>query len=77
MAGGFVIRCLDCGREKRLEEGRRAYRNEEITFGTDNYGADQIACECGNALEEKSGFVNGDFEREFIVEWRSVAKPRT
>lgn len=76
MASGFVIRCLGCGLEKRVEAGRRAYRNEEITFGTDNYGADQISCECGNALEETSRFADGKFGGEFIVEWRDVAKPR-
>ncbi|PYI55766.1 hypothetical protein [Paenibacillus flagellatus] len=73
---GFVIRCLDCGEEQRIVPGRRPYRNERIVFGTDNYGADHISCECGNALEEWSRFEGKQFDSEFVVEWRELsAKP--
>lgn len=73
MATGFVIRCLNCGEEHRVVPGKRNYRNERIVFGTDNYGADQISCECGQALEEYSRFEGGP-EGEFVVEWRDITK---
>lgn len=74
MESGFIIRCLQCGEEYKVTPGRRYYRNEQIVFGTDNYGADQISCECGNALEEVSKFEGADYEGEFIVEWRDISK---
>ncbi|UUZ81063.1 hypothetical protein LJK88_41135 [Paenibacillus sp. P26] len=54
--------------------GRRHYRQEPIVFGTDNYGSDQISCECGNALEEHSRYEKENFEGEFIVEWQDISK---
>ncbi|WP_322906034.1 hypothetical protein [Paenibacillus campi] len=75
MEAGFMIRCLKCGEEQKLVPGRRPnFRNERISFGTDNYGADQMACECGNALEERSKHEDSDFEGEFIVEWHDISK---
>ncbi|MDB5053697.1 MAG: hypothetical protein JWM44_1747 [Bacilli bacterium] len=74
MESGFIIRCLKCGEEHKVIIGRRNYRNEPIVFGTDNYGADQISCQCGNALEEHSKYENEPFEGEFIVEWRDISK---
>lgn len=74
MESGFLIRCLQCGEEHKVMPGRRHYRNERIVFGTDNYGADQISCECGNALEEVSQYEDGEYEGEFIVEWRDISK---
>lgn len=76
MESGFVIRCLRCGGEHRVVPGRRDnYRNERIVFGTDNYGADQISCECGQALEEYGRYETGPEpgEREFVVEWRDIS----
>lgn len=72
MGTGFLIRCLKCGQEHTITPGRRSHRNEAIEFGTDNYGADQISCQCGNALEEHSRFEGEDFEGEFIVEWKEL-----
>lgn len=70
-----MIRCLNCGIEHKVIPGRRNYRNESIVFGTDNFGADQMSCECGNALEEYSKFDGEkEFEGEFIVEWRDISK---
>lgn len=73
MKSGFVIRCLHCGNEHTIVPGQRHnYRNEPIVFGTDNYGADHITCDCGNALEEHSSYVGEDQEREFIVRWKEI-----
>lgn len=74
MEAGFVIRCLNCGEEYKVTPGKRAFRNERIVFGTDNYGADQISCECGNAIEEHSKYEGESFEGEFLVEWRDNSK---
>jgi hypothetical protein len=74
METGFMIRCLKCGEEYKVTPGRREFRNEHIVFGTDNYGADQISCECGNALEEHSMYEGEQFEGEFVVEWRDISK---
>ncbi|MGZ9587338.1 hypothetical protein [Paenibacillus marinisediminis] len=74
MQAGFVIECLNCGRVYRVIPGSRDYRNEAITFGTDNYGADHMACECGNAVEEHSQFKGKQFESDFEVEWRSISR---
>ncbi|GIP41227.1 hypothetical protein J31TS4_45070 [Paenibacillus sp. J31TS4] len=74
MKAGFVIRCLNCGTEHTVQPGPRAYRQEAIVFGTDNYGADHISCECGNVLEENSRYEGKPFESEFRVEWRSLSK---
>jgi len=76
MTAGFLITCLQCGEEYRVVPGRRNYRRERIVFGTDNYGADQMSCECGNAMEEHSHFEGGatPHEGEFVVQWRSLAK---
>lgn len=73
MKSGFVIECLNCGKKQVVTPGPRHYRNEEITFGTDNYGADHMACTCGNAIEEQSRFKGKQFESEFEVEWRSIS----
>jgi hypothetical protein len=73
MKTGFIIRCLNCDGELNIVPGRRNYRNEPITFGTDNYGADQISCECGNVLEEHSRYEGDqELEGEFVVEWRKL-----
>lgn len=74
MESGFIIRCLSCGKEHKVVPGRRHYRQEPIVFGTDNYGSDQISCECGNALEEHSRYEKENFEGEFIVEWQDISK---
>ncbi|WP_274651453.1 hypothetical protein [Paenibacillus humicola] len=75
MEAGFVIHCLQCGGELLVVPGKRPYRKEQIVFGTDNYGADQISCECGNALEEYSRFERAEGrEPEFVVEWRDISK---
>ncbi|MFC9778932.1 hypothetical protein ACFVVQ_15520 [Paenibacillus chitinolyticus] len=73
MTAGFVIRCLNCGEEHKVVPGQRAYRDERIVFGTDNYGADQISCECGNALEEHSEYKGEAFHSEFVVKWRDLS----
>ncbi|MCG7408734.1 hypothetical protein MH117_14980 [Paenibacillus sp. ACRRX] len=69
-----MIRCLKCGAELEVVPGRRNYRSEGIVFGTDNYGSDQMSCECGNAMEEHSRFEHDSGEGEFIVEWRDITK---
>ncbi|RAV20952.1 hypothetical protein [Paenibacillus contaminans] len=76
MEAGFLIRCLKCGEQLKVSPGKRQYRSERIVFGTDNYGADQISCECGNALDEYSKYEGGDSEPEgeFTVEWRDISK---
>lgn len=74
MKSGFIIECMNCGAKLIVAPGPRNYRSERITFGTDNYGADHLACECGNAIEEHSQFQGKQFESEFQVEWRSIAQ---
>ncbi|UJF34891.1 hypothetical protein [Paenibacillus hexagrammi] len=74
MEAGFEITCIRCGCKQLIVPGVREFRNEPITFGTDNYGADHVACECGNAIEEMSRFEENHIEREFIVEWRDISK---
>lgn len=76
MKPGFLITCLQCGAEHSVVPGKRNYRKEQIVFGTDNYGSDQISCECGNALEEHSQYEGTEHE-EFVVEWRDISKPKS
>jgi hypothetical protein len=73
MSAGFMIRCMRCGEEHQLLPGARVFRKETIVFGTDNYGADHISCECGNALEEYSRYEGKQFDSEFLVEWRDIS----